>query len=291
MTASASAPRSVPSTDGVTLVLHDLGGDGPPVLLAHATGFHAHVWEPLAAHLGGVHSYAPDFRGHGDASAPADLSFAWDGFGDDVLAIIDALGLDHVRAAGHSMGGAALLLAEQRRPGTFASLYLFEPIVMPPIPGPQRDAFAGSNPLAAGARRRRPVFDSFDAAYDNYASKAPLNTLDPAALRAYVDHGFAPDPADPAGPVHLKCRPEVEAAIFEMGGEHDGFSHLAEVTCPVVVARGAAAPFSPAEFAPAIVDALPHARLEEHPDLGHFGPLEAPGLVAEALRDALFPTG
>ncbi len=291
MSPSSRVPRSIPSTDGVTLALHDLGGDGPPLLLAHATGFHARVWAPMAERLADHHSIAPDFRGHGDSGAPVDAAYRWDGFADDVLAIVDALGLEQVRAVGHSMGGAALLLAEQRRPGTFASVYLFEPIVFPPRPPALEELFASSNPLAEGARRRRPVFDSFDAAYANYAGKPPLAALDPAALRAYVDFGFAPDAADPDGPVHLKCRPEVEAAIFEMGGEHDAFAHLVEVTCPVVIARGAEDAFSPAMFAPAIAAALPHARLEDHPDLGHFGPLEAPGLIANAVRAALFPAG
>ena len=40
--------ETVPSTDGVTLAVHDLGGDGPPLLLCHATGFHGRVWTALA---------------------------------------------------------------------------------------------------------------------------------------------------------------------------------------------------------------------------------------------------
>ena len=41
----------------------------------------------------------------------------WNGFVDDVLAVIDAWGVAPLVAVGHSKGGAALLLAEQRRPG------------------------------------------------------------------------------------------------------------------------------------------------------------------------------
>ena len=83
--------------------------------------------------------------------APFDSLFA-----DDVLAVVDALGLDGCVAAGHSKGGASLLLAEERRPGTFAALWCFEPIVFPGGgPGPD-----GENPMAAGARRRRSTFPS-----------------------------------------------------------------------------------------------------------------------------------
>ena len=43
--------RQVPSTDGVALALHDLGGEGPPVLLCHPTGFLGMTWAPVGAAL------------------------------------------------------------------------------------------------------------------------------------------------------------------------------------------------------------------------------------------------
>lgn len=273
---------TVASSDGVTVALHDLGGNGPPLLLAHATGFHGRVWGPCASHLPEFHAYAPDLRGHGDSVVPDATTYAWSGFADDVLAVVDALGVDHLVAAGHSKGGAALLLAEQRRPGTFAALYLFEPIVFPPAV----IAASGDRPnaLAEGARRRRPLFDSFDAAYDNYAAKPPFDSLHPDALRAYVDFGFEPQDD---GTVRLKCKPEVEAEMYAMGAHHDAFDHLAEVTCPVTVAAGFEIPMSPASFAEPIAARLPHGRVERHPDLGHFGPLEDPATIAVCIRAAL----
>jgi len=36
---------------GIELVVHDWGGTGEPVLLAHPTGFHGRVWSPVAARL------------------------------------------------------------------------------------------------------------------------------------------------------------------------------------------------------------------------------------------------
>jgi pimeloyl-ACP methyl ester carboxylesterase len=273
--------RSLPSTDGVTVAVHDLGGDGPPLLFAHATGFHGLVWSPMAAHLAeSFHCWSFDERGHGDSPPPADGRFDWHGFGDDVLAVVDGLGLERPFAVGHSAGGAALLLAEEARPGTFRSLYCYEPIVLPVDPpiGPQDD-----NPLAVGALRRREVFASRDEAYANYSSKPPFNVLNPSALRAYVDHGFA-DLDD--GTVRLKCRRENEAQTYRMGSAHNAYQRFDEVRCPVTLACGEHTDaITPAVLAVQAA-ALPSSRTEVMSGLGHFGPLQDPAAVAASVLRA-----
>lgn len=274
--------RRVASTDGVTLTVHDLGGDGRPVLLAHATGFHGWVWSPVAVHLSDrAHCWSLDFRGHGDSDPPEGRGFEWEGFADDVLAVVDDVGLDRPVGVGHSKGGAALLLAEARRPGTFAAVWAYEPIVFPPrAPGEPEIA---DGELSERAVRRRSSFPSLDEAYVNFRGKAPLSSLAPESLRAYVEHGFAPG-AD--GEIYLKCRGEWEAEVYRMGGRHGGWDRLDAVRCPVTVACGGdGAP--PAAIAPAIAGRLPDARLVRFDDLGHFGPLEDPAAVAAAIAATL----
>ena len=291
----------VESTDGVILTVHDLAGPATdpgdvqprPILLAHATGLHGLVWAPVARHLDGFHAWAPDLRGHGTSTLPINRGMDWDGFADDVLAVVDALGQrgdleGQVVAAGHSKGGAALLLAEQRRPGTFAALYLYEPVVFPPEAVNSAASALGSmpNPLAEGARRRRNVFGSRDEAFEQYASKPPYSTVDPEALRAYVDHGFVDRPD---GTVELACRPEVEASVFEMAPHHEAFAHLGEVQCPVTVASGPGGDFGPAAFADEVAQALPRGRRVRYMDLGHFGPLQAPARIAAGIAESVTP--
>lgn len=277
MTEPIATTQRVPSTDGVTIALHDFGGDGPPLLFCHPTGFHGMVWAPVARRLTSrFHCWAIDLRGHGDSTLPEGRDLDWAGMADDFAAVRPVIADGRpLLGVGHSMGGAALVLAEQEWPGTFAALWLYEPILFPPMEIPTR-----ANPMAATARRRRNVFPDKDAAFAQYAAKPPLGGLDPEALRAYVDHGFRPT-ADGTG-VELKCSPETEARVFEGSVHHDGFARLGEVACPVwVVASGDGAP--PARVAPMVADALPQGRLETFPQLSHFGPMEDPAAIADAI--------
>lgn len=271
---------SVDSTDGVRLAVHELGHPDPdahPLLLCHATGFHGRVWRALSEELPHRRCLAVDFRGYGD-STEQDGELTWHGFGQDVLAVVDALDLGPVQAVGHSKGGAAILLAEEARPGTIERAVCFEPIVFPPMEGEP-----GPNHLAEITKKRREVFDSFKDAIDNFAAKPPLGSLRRDVLEDYVRHGFTQQ-AD--GTVRLKARREHEAQTYATGSGHDGFAHLGEVSCPVLVAHGGEAD-GPAQIAPLVAAALPHGELRAFPQLGHFGPLEDPTLFAGLVREFL----
>ncbi|HVF14540.1 MAG TPA: alpha/beta hydrolase [Acidimicrobiales bacterium] len=292
--------RRIPSTDGVEVAVHDLGGDGPALVLVHATGFCGGVLGPLAAALSGsFHAWAIDVRGHGTTATPDGLDFRWTGFSDDVLAVLDWLRVegaapDGVFGFGHSSGGAAVLDAEARRPGTFRALYCYEPIVWPtPPPAASRDL------LVEGALRRRDTFDSRDAARANFAAKPPFSGLASAALDAYVACGFEDadgggGPGGPGGglgggggPVRLRCRREWEASVYREGLAHDGFSRLGAVECPVVVASGDRWEALDRDIVARQAAALPHGRIETFRGLGHLGPMEDPAAVAASVATAL----
>ncbi len=279
--------RLVPSTDGVEVAVHDLGGAGPPLVLVHATGFCGGVLAPLARSLAGsFHGWAIDIRGHGFATTPAGLDFRWTGFSDDVLAVVDALGLAEEGAGvfgfGHSSGGAALLDAEARRPGTFRALYCYEPILWPAPPPPDsRDA------LIQGALRRRRSFASRDEARANFAAKRPFSGFTAEALDAYIECGFKRVGDD--GAVGLRCRGEWEATVYRQGLVHDGFSRLGSVTCPVVIASGDRWEALDPDVIAAQARALPQAQIERFPGLGHLGPMEDPEAVARSVAAALSP--
>ncbi len=262
------------------------------MILVHATGFHGRVWGPLADQLEGASAIAVDLPGHGETPVATGDDLSWERAGRRLLATIDEMGIEGAVGVGHSMGGAVLLLAEQERPGTFAGLYLYEPVAFPTHLGLGPD----DNPLAAGALRRRRSFPSRRAAFENFSGKPPLDVLDPAVLRAYVEHGFRPVAATASGAddhkaVELVCPPEVESQSYRMGLVHPAFDRLATVGCPTVVARGRVEEMSPSTLAGRIARTLPSGRLEVFEDLGHFGPLEDPAGLASSvgtfLRDEI----
>ena len=280
--AQAREATEVRSEDGVKLNLRMMGGSGPDLLVCHATGFHGLAYRPLAQCLKeNFRVWALDFRGHGSSDPAPGGDYAWSGMGADVAACAAAIGTERLYGFGHSMGGAALLLAEAARPGMFAGLFLYEPIVLP------RGFFdqPGANPLAAGARNRREVFNSRSEALARYSSRSPLGVMRADALAAYVEGAFVDLPD---GRVRLACSAETEARTFEASGGL-ATEETAEISVPATVGAGTvgAVP-NPGAFAPEIAEALPEGRFLSFENLGHFGPVEAPGVVAAAaVRELL----
>ncbi len=255
---------------------YEFGGSGEPLLLAHATGFCATMYRPLGlALVDRFRVVALDFRGHGRSARPGNADFGWDRMADDVLAAVERIGAP-TYGFGHSMGGAALLLAEERRPGTFTGMFLYEPIVFPDDYQPPAKWL-----MADLARARRATFPSRDDALARYASRPPLNALQPEVLQAYVDDGFV---ELPDGSVRLACLPEDEARTFESETKvHTTTVRDVAAAVAICVGREEDGP-NPARLGRHLAAALPHAELIERPEFGHFGPFEDPGLVASDVR-------
>ncbi|GAA4990281.1 alpha/beta hydrolase [Kitasatospora paranensis] len=100
--------------------------DAPVVLALHGITANALSWARVAHHLAGrVVLVAPDLRGR---AGSADVEGPW-GIGahvEDVLAVMDALGLGRAVLAGHSMGAFVAARTAARHPGRVTSLVLVD---------------------------------------------------------------------------------------------------------------------------------------------------------------------
>jgi pimeloyl-ACP methyl ester carboxylesterase len=270
---------AVASADSTELACWDLrpGQDGTTLLMAHGTSLHGRCWAPVAAALPARYrALAFDMRGHGGSSPSPDGNYDWGLFATDALAIVDALGLGGAGLAGvgHSAGGATLLMAEAMRPGTFARLWAWEPIMN--VPG--SDLRTGrSAELAARARKRRSQFASVDEAREYLEGRGMFAEVTPEGLEAYLDGAFIPAPD---GGLELACAPEVEAAVYEAAPFHRAWDMLAQVACPVRLLGGADSPAVPPAHLEAMAARLPRAEVAVWEGYGHFGPFHGPAQVA-----------
>jgi pimeloyl-ACP methyl ester carboxylesterase len=277
---------------GSTIHAYDWGGEGPVLVMSHATGLHAHVWLPLVAHLrSSFRCVGVDLMAQGASTGRTDGNLHWEGVTDGMVAVLDALGLSgagEAFAVGHSQGGYAVLSAELRRPRTFRAVFAYEPVVFPPMPGMAPGDVWPDNPMAVLTRRRRRTFVSADAAIANFASKPPFGRCDRSVVESYVHWGFRETgnlSETGEHEIELLCSPETEAGLFQ-GSVTDIFSRLPELTTRVIYGLGEE-PGTFIDVVPRAHEATPGSTLLRFPGRTHFGVLEGVEEMAVVVRDSL----
>ena len=161
---------------------------------------------------------------------------------------------------------------------------MYEPVIFAP-PSGAVVGLATENQLSGLARKRRDVFSSRQAALDNFRGKGPFALIDEDVLRCYVHWGFHDLPD---GTVHLACRPEHEAALFDQSFT-TLFDELADVDCHVSAVMGEFTNDNFLTSVPQVVDRLPHADLVKLPGRTHFGIFEGVAEMAELIHTSLSP--
>jgi non-heme chloroperoxidase len=114
--------RFVTVDDNVKLEVLDWGGSGRPLVFLAGLGATAHVFDDFAPKLTPeYHVYGITRRGYGASSVPGS-GYTADRLGDDVLAVLDALGLARPVLVGHSIAGEELSSIASRHPERVAGL-------------------------------------------------------------------------------------------------------------------------------------------------------------------------
>jgi pimeloyl-ACP methyl ester carboxylesterase len=117
--------------DGVRLHVAE-AGSGPPLLLLHGWPQHWWSWRHLIPALAERHRViVPDLRGWGWSAAPPG-AYAKVTFAQDMLALLDAEGLDRVRVMGHDWGGYVAFLMALMAPDRVERLVALD--IAPPWP-------------------------------------------------------------------------------------------------------------------------------------------------------------
>lgn len=116
--------RSAALATGITVPCAETGdAAAPPVVLVHAYVESWRYFEPVLRGLPAtLHAYAPTQRGHGGVPAPGGLTP--EDFAADVVALLDALGLERAALVGASSGGLVCSLVAATRPERVTALVL-----------------------------------------------------------------------------------------------------------------------------------------------------------------------
>jgi pimeloyl-ACP methyl ester carboxylesterase len=117
--------RFIQVASNVKLEVLDWGGRGRPLVLLAGLENTAHVFDNFAPKLTtNYHVYGITRRGFGASSVPPDTNgnYTANRLGDDVLAVIDSLGLNRPVLVGHSIAGEELSSIGSRHPDKVAAL-------------------------------------------------------------------------------------------------------------------------------------------------------------------------
>ena len=268
--------------NGLRLHTLDWGGDGDPIVLLHATGFLGRIYAPIASALTRIgHVYSYDQRGHGDSSPAPDGQYDWQLTMEDLAGFITAMGFRGVRAFGHSAGATAIGSLACERPDLISRAVLTEPVI---FETPNSPELGWRNPFIESTLKRKRVFDSVDAMFQNFDRKPPFHTWDKSILRDYCEFGTR---LNAEGKRELKCLPEIEARFYETSRDFDGLGRIVRAEVPLLVLFGEKSDSLGITLSGTIASKLKSGRVENIADTGHFMPMEKPVDIAQMAIDFL----
>jgi len=146
--------------NGITLAYDD-SGRGPAVILIHGYPLCRRIWRPQADALAaaGHRVVTPDLRGFGESEAP-EGRYTMETFADDLVALMDHLGIERAVVGGMSMGGYVLLnLLERHRQRIAAAVFLVTRAAADDEPGRMRRTALAHDVLSG---RPQSVTDAFE---------------------------------------------------------------------------------------------------------------------------------
>lgn len=258
-------------------LLHDVtihykfyaGGNGVPLVFLNSLGSDMRIWDGVVAEfVGGRAVVCMDKRGHGLSDCPA-APYGMEELTDDVVGVLDHLGIEAAVIIGDSVGGMMALDFGMRYGGRTAGLVLCDTAAKIGTREYWDERVenlrkGGIEPIADGVLERwfSPQFiEGEPAAYNGYR-----NMLTRTPLEGYIGVCEAIRDADLRGGAA-----EMETPTLVLCGAED------RATMPEVV-RG-------------LAELLPNGRFELIEGAGHIPSIERPAAVVEAIGGYLVELG
>jgi len=239
--------------------------EAPTVLLSNSLGTTLDMWDeqvaPLTAYLR-VLRY--DHRGHGKSPAPPG-PYSIDDLGQDVLELLDHLGIEKVSVVGLSLGGMVAMWLGARHPERVERLVL---CCTAPYLGPS-DTWVSR----ASQVRAQGTASLMPALFERWFT-ARSRTERPEILERFGEMLSAADD-------------EGYASCCEAIAANDQRSELSRIGAATMLLYGAEDPVAPPEAGEALRQAIAGAGLRVIPDAAHIANVEQPGIFTRALVEHL----
>lgn len=272
----------VDSSDGTRLHYYVAGHGEPAIVCADGLGCDGYVWRYIARDFWPNHKIVRfHYRGHGQSAAPADRSrMRVEDLTEDLLAVIDKLGVQKAVLLGHSLGVQVILEFYRRHPDRVQALVPVCGSYGRPI-----DTFHNSAVL----RRVFPAVKALTGRFPQEAQKL-WSVIDTElsyqiAIRTEVNgelvrrEDFRP---------YLKHLAAMDVQLFlrllEDAGDHDSLDLLPSIEVPTLIIAGERDTFTPTWLSAVMHARIPGSELCVVPTGTHTAPIELPELVNLRLR-------
>ncbi|MGF1650714.1 MAG: alpha/beta fold hydrolase [Hyphomicrobiaceae bacterium] len=255
------------------IAVHDnrCASDAAPLALVHGAGGQARDWPaewryrmnvrqtlgvvrlPQTGPLAPRRVVAIDLPGHGASPGPGCDNVVR--YAEVVSAVVEAIGLDHVAVAGHSMGGAIALEVARRAPSWLAGVVIVGSAAKIPV----------TEQILTGLK------SDFGATCDAIARYSWAREA-PAALRE-------------TGRRRLRaCDPDVVYSDFLACSRFDASDHLRDLDLPALILAGTSDKMIRPDASAALAASIRGAEFVTIAGGGHFFHLEQPAPTARAIN-------
>jgi pimeloyl-ACP methyl ester carboxylesterase len=254
--------------NGINLAYDDSGA-GLPLLLIHGFPLSRAMWAPQREALrDSFRIIAPDLRGFGNSDAP-DGPYSMDIFADDMVALLDHLGIDRAVVCGMSMGGYVLLNLLDRYPERVrAACFMVTRAGADDESGKERRLTLAREVMVKGPQIVAEAFSRVLFSSRRGEDGAELMETVRNIMGGNSSRGLA------GGLLAMRERPDFSG-------------RLGEFTLPSLVIGAEDDLAIPPQESQLLADGLPQARLVVVPHAGHMAGMENPAVVNEALASFL----
>lgn len=248
--------------------------DLPAVVCLHSLFLDHTMFDAFtSAAQGRLRVIRPEFRGQG-RNGGAQATVTMDDCADDVLSLLDRLGLDRVHVVAQSMGGDVAVRVAARRPGLVDRL-----------------VFLGSSVRAEPAEQ----LEAFRPIADEVSRDGFVGEIHEMVVQIMLGESCRNDPARADVTAAMRAgisalRPDLHHAVRGVVEREDAVHLLADVSATTLVVSGGEDIARPPEWSREVAAGIAGAELWSLPDVGHSVITEQPDLVIARLLDFLTAT-